>query len=46
MIQNVIFGVYLVISDFLAESIKDNKNSKKSYLRYTDRILDVLSLFM
>ena len=45
MIQNLIFRVYLLISDFLAESLKVNKNWKKRYLRYTDRLLNVFSYY-
>ena len=32
MIQNLIFGVYLLISDILAEILKTNKTSKKKLL--------------
>ena len=30
MAKNLIFGVYLLISDFLVESLKANKTSKKT----------------
>ena len=31
MIQNPIFGVYFLISDFLAESLKANNTDKKDH---------------
>ena len=34
MIQNLIFGVCLLTSDFLAESLKANKNEQKNHLFY------------
>ena len=43
MIQNLIFGVYLLISDFLAESLKANKNRQKRSLILQYRIKNILS---
>ena len=34
MIQNLIFGVYLLILDFLKDSLKANKNIKKVHAFY------------
>ena len=34
MIQNITFGVYLLISDFLVERLKANKNYQKDHLFY------------
>ena len=43
MIQNLIFGVHLLISDFLAESLKANKNWQKRSLILQYRIKNILS---
>ena len=45
MIQNLIFGVYPIISDYLLESLQANKTSKKGHSFYNKVSLKIPNSF-
>ena len=46
MIQNLIFGVYLLLLDFLVETLKDNKNyQKRSVILWTVPLKKLTSFY-